>query len=118
MPTPDDPEFLIPLLQGLRRLSRETGWAEFKVNSADPEEIGGYVSALANSAALARQPYGYLVWGLENDTHALVGTTVRLKSLKVGNEDLENWLRRLVSPYLAFGFYEFDADGKHISLLE
>lgn len=118
MRTPDTPKFLVPLLQGLRRLPRETGWVEFKQNNADPDEIGSYVSALSNSAALAAQPHGYLVWGIEDTTHAIVGTTVRVHSLKKGNEELENWLRRSVTPDLALTLYEFEAEGCPISLLE
>ena len=36
----------------LLALPQESEWVEFKHNNADPEEIGEYVSARANSAAL------------------------------------------------------------------
>ena len=43
---------------------RECEWLEFKHNNAEPEMIGEYISALANSAALAEVPYAYGIWGI------------------------------------------------------
>ena len=43
------------LVEELVKLSVETEWVEFKHNRADPEEIGEYISALANSAALVNK---------------------------------------------------------------
>jgi ATP-dependent DNA helicase RecG len=40
------------LVRQLLALLRETEWVEFKENNANPEEIGEYVSVIANSAAL------------------------------------------------------------------
>jgi ATP-dependent DNA helicase RecG len=59
----------------LRRLldeDRESAWLEFKTNLADPQQIGEYVSALANGAALEGRSHGYLVWGVDDATHEIV----------------------------------------------
>lgn len=66
---------LVQLVRELVALPRETPWLEFKHNNANPEEIGGYISALANSAALADKASAYLVWGIKDGTHEIVGTT-------------------------------------------
>jgi len=42
--------YLIGLVNELRKLPKETEWVEFKHNIVEPEEIGEYISALANSA--------------------------------------------------------------------
>ena len=42
----------------LRGQPTETEWLEFKRNRYDPEQLGEYLSALANSACLADQPAG------------------------------------------------------------
>ena len=47
------PDYFIGLVQELRKLPKETEWTEFKVNKAEPVEIGEYLSALSNAAALA-----------------------------------------------------------------
>ena len=56
-------EYLASLVQELRKLSEENEWVEFKVNAQDPEEIGEYVSALANSAAMVGKAVAYLSLG-------------------------------------------------------
>lgn len=55
--------YLAGLLRELRKLPNETEWVEFKANYADPHEIGEYISALSNAAALCGKTNGYLVWG-------------------------------------------------------
>ena len=111
-------EYLLSLLNELRKLPRETEWVEFKHNNDDPEEIGEYLSALANAAALTGKVHAYLVWGVDNYTHEAVGTTFGPSKTKVGNEELENWLLRLLSPKINFRFHPFSVDEKPIVLLE
>jgi len=110
--------YLLGLLGELRRLPRETEFVEFKHNDAAPDEIGEYASALANSATLQGKAAAYLVWGIDNDSHEVVGTTFSAASAKVGNEELENWLLRLLSPKIDFHFYEFTSEGRHVTLME
>lgn len=69
--------YLIGLVQELRKLPNETEWVEFKHNNAEPEQLGEYLSALANSAALLGKVNAYLVWGVDNETHDIVGTTFK-----------------------------------------
>ena len=66
------------LIEYLANLDSETEWVEFKQNNADPDEVGQYVSALANSAMLHDQQRAYIVFGISDAAHELVGTTVRL----------------------------------------
>jgi len=41
-------EYLVSLVRELCKLPQETEWVEFKVNDADPKEIGEQMSALEN----------------------------------------------------------------------
>ena len=109
---PDD------LLRSLLALPTETEWVEFKQNNDSPDEIGEYLSALANSAALHGRKAGYIVWGVEDGTHQIVGTTVRPRQRKVGNEELENWLAHLVAPRIDFRFHEWERQGLRMLLLQ
>ncbi|MDQ0290664.1 ATP-binding protein [Oligosphaera ethanolica] len=109
---------LLGILAELRKLPRETEWAEFKHNNAQPDEIGEYLSALANSAALTGKVHAWLVWGVDNDTHEVIGTTFIPATTKEGNEELESWLLRLLSPKINFHFYRFQAEDKPVVLLE
>ena len=56
------------LVRQLIALPKETEWVEFKHNNADPGEIGEYVSALSNSAALHGKQCAYVLWGVEDTT--------------------------------------------------
>ncbi len=106
-----DNEELKTLIDDLRALPKETEWVEFKVNNDTPDDIGEYLSALANSACLHDQPAGYLVFGIEDKTHAVAGTSFRPREAKVGNEEIENWLARLLAPRSDFTIHDCDYNG-------
>ncbi len=109
---------LLGLLAELRKLPRETEWVEFKHNNDDADEIGEYLSALSNSAALSGKVQAYLVWGIDDSTHEVIGTHFDPTAAKVGNEELESWLLRLLSPRINFRFHVFEADNRRVALLE
>ncbi len=111
-------EYLISIVHELCKLPQETEWIEFKQNKVDENDIGEYLSALANSAALLGKVNGYKVWGVDNQTHDIVGTTFQPSTYKVGNEELESWLLRLLDPKINFHFYELVIDDKTVVLLE
>lgn len=94
----------------------ENEWIEFKENNSKPEEVGEYLSALSNSALLSGQSYGYLVFGIEDETHTVKGTNYRPKQDKVGNELVEAWLARLLEPRVDFSIYEVEIEEKRIIL--
>jgi len=112
------PEELHRLVEHLRSLPRETEWVEFKHNNADPQEIGEYISALSNGAALHRQDRAFLVWGIEDGSHNLLGTTFRPRSAKKGNEELENWLSHQLTPPVDFRIHEGEVNGLHVAVFE
>ncbi len=111
-------EYLISIINELRKLPAETEWVEFKHNQSVQEEIGEYISALANSAVLMGKINAYMVWGIENQTHKIIGTTFRPEESKVGNEELESWLLRQLNPKINFRFYELNIDDIPLVLLE
>lgn len=83
------------MLGKLVSLPKETEWVEFKHNFHSEEEIGQRLSALSNSAALLNKPFGYLVFGVEDGSHAVIGTTFKAKQHKKGNEELADIMRRM-----------------------
>jgi len=111
-------EYLYSLVSELISLPRETEWLEFKKNNTNPKEIGEYISALSNSAALAGKANAYLIWGVDDATHNIIGSEFDPKAQKQGNEELESWLLRLLSPKIAFEFFTLNYDGKKLVLLE
>lgn len=111
-------EYYTGIVTELRKLPHETEWVEFKVNNADPQEIGEYLSALSNAAAYNGKASAYMVWGVENETHNIAGTTFSPAAAKKGNEPLETWLLRLLTPKINFHFHEFTMEDKPIVLLQ
>ena len=117
--TSDRPaDYLLSLLRELCALPVETEWVEFKVDNAEPQAIGEYISALANSAALVGKAFAYLIWGVRDDNHGVVGTSFDPHAARVGNEELESWLLRLLEPKLDFRFFAVEVDGHRVVLLE
>ncbi|MCC7383259.1 MAG: putative DNA binding domain-containing protein [Deltaproteobacteria bacterium] len=111
-------EYLVGLVRELCKLPRETEWAELKENNDHPKAIGEYISALSNAASLEGKAFAYLVWGVRDDDHAIVGTRFDPGLAKVGNEELESWLLRLLEPKLHFRFFTVDVDGQRVVILE
>jgi len=111
-------EYLLSMLLELQKLPSETEWVEFKRDKDDPEMIGEYISALSNSAGLLGKVNAWLVWGVDDESHEVVGTTFRPALAKVGNEELENWLLRLLNPKINFRFHTLQVDEKPVVLLE
>lgn len=110
-------ENLDKLIFELCKLPQETGWVEFKHNNCNPKMIGEDISALANSAVLSDRSHAYMIWGVDDETHDIIGTNVNLKKEKKGNQELENWLRFLLSKNADFNIYSVDINGKHIEIL-
>jgi ATP-dependent DNA helicase RecG len=94
---------LTALLDRLRREPHETEWLEFKENHYEPQVLGEYLSALANAACLAGKPRGYLVYGVQDQTHTVVSTQFDPYAVKAkGNQDLLMWLAMGLQPNVGF----------------
>ena len=111
-------DYLIGLVRELCKLPHETECVEFKQNDAKPETIGENISALANSAALEGKASAYIVWGISNEDHTVVGTVFDPSQRRVGNEELENWLLRLLEPKIEFRFFSVKINAQTVVLLE
>ena len=113
-----DEKYLKELVEYLRKFPKETDWLEFKTNYYEPQIIGEYISALSNAAALNNVQYGYLIFGIDDDSHEIVGTNIVLKNKKKGNEELESWITRLLNPKINFNFYDIKINGKKVAIIE
>lgn len=108
------------LLNHLCNQPKEQQWLEFKLNkgSITNEQIGEYISALSNGATIANKPFGYLVWGIQDETLNIEGTNFTFLGAKQGgNQDLELYLRNYLYPKINFEIFEFKYNDKHIVLL-
>lgn len=110
------------LVNQLRQYENETNWFEFKCSNYEPEMIGQDISALANGAAYAEKTCAYMIWGIDDKTHEIVGTNIDQYSKLVGNQEIESWLRNLISKNAEFEFHKIcmkdkNGDNKPIVVL-
>lgn len=110
---------LLELLERLRTHSQEGAVVEFKSNLNEPTEIGQYISALANSAALEGANRAWMVWGVADATHEVIGTTFDPFAAKVeGNQSLIMWLQRMTTPKADFTFHQVQHSVGTVVMLE
>lgn len=110
---------LTALLDRLRAEPHESEWLEFKANRHEPQAIGEYLSALANSACLLGKPRGYLVFGIEDVSHAVVGTTFDPQAEHgQGNQLLPLWLALGLHPNVGFEIHTWQYQGQRVVLFE
>ncbi len=94
----------------------EEEWFEFKENWFNKEEVGMYISALANAGAIFGKEFAFMVWGVEDKTREIKGTNVRFQCDFKG-EPFQNYLARNLFPSIAFEFKEVFLGGKRLVLL-
>ena len=98
------------LLNGqIHSLKKENQYLEFKSNYQNADKLGRYISALSNGACLNHQDFGYLYFGIEDETLEVTGTSFDISKQKAkGNEALELYLRGMISPEINFTIEEFN----------
>ena len=94
----------ITLINELLLSNDEHTCVEFKHNNDNKEMIGKLISALSNAARIEQQDFAYIIWGIEDDTKKVVGTSFSPDTKKVGNQVFAMWLTKSLQPRLAFSF--------------
>lgn len=110
------PKQLQEILDDLRNLLSENEIVEFKEakNNYDFSKLGKYFSAISNEGNLGGKPYGWLVFGVEDKEHSIVGTTYR--SHRSDLDKLKGEIANKITNRISFiDIHEVDtADGRVI----
>ena len=106
------------IIMNARKNSHETPWIEFKTNNYNAQMIGEYISALSNTAALFNHERAYMIWGIDDQTHDIVGTNFDPQEERVGNQGLDLWISTQLEPQIQFYFHKTVIDDKKLVLLE
>lgn len=93
------------VINDLRTFEYEAEWFEFKENWFDADQLGQYISALSNAAAFTGRSLAYFVWGINDSTHEITGTSFNYNR-DVRGEPLIHYLERQLTPDLNFIFRE------------
>lgn len=108
----------IDLINDLRVLPAETPWLEFKKDNTDPEAIGVRCSALSNAARIEGKELAYMLWGIEDGTHRVIGTAFNPDTVKVGQQVFQLWLAQRLQPSIAFNFRVAEHPDGRVVILE
>ena len=115
---PASMDTIAAIVEEARKHLYEQPWIEFKRNNDNAQEIGEYISALSNTAALFNQERAYMIWGIDDSTHEVVGTSFMPQEAKVGNQGLELWISTQLEPQVQFYFHSTKINGLPVVLLE
>lgn len=108
----------VALIDELRALPSETVWLEFKQGNTDPEVIGKRCSALSNAARVDGRDMAYMVWGIEDETHRVLGTDFDPDTQKAHGQVLGLWLSNALQPSIAFHFRVVNHSQGRVVVLE
>lgn len=110
-------DIYLSLIENFLSLKDEYKWLDFKDNSSSEDEIGEYISAVANGACLSGKEYGYVVWGISNKTRNVVGTSINFDK-DIDNEPYKHYLARNLKPSVTFEIIERMYNEKRIVILQ
>jgi len=97
----------------------ENAVVEFKRGNVDPKAIAKYCSALSNSARIEGKEFAYVLWGIDDVSHDVVGTGFNPDGVKVdSNTVLQFWLAQRLKPSIAFSFRRIMHPQGSVVLLE
>lgn len=73
---------------------------------------------MSNSATICNKEKAYLLWGINDKTHEIEGTTFAPKKAPKRNEEIENWLAGGLKPRVDFKFIEVSTDKGKVVVME
>jgi ATP-dependent DNA helicase RecG len=114
--TPSDR--LIALVDDLLRLPAEAEWVEFKLNNTEPERIARTACALSNAARLADHHFAYILWGIRNDDHEIIGSDFEPSTARRHGQPLLLWLAKVLKPDVSFEFHSVSHPKGRVLLLQ
>ncbi|MDE5758681.1 MAG: ATP-binding protein [Allobaculum sp.] len=101
----------------IAQYGKENQFIEFKSNYQDAYRLGKYISALSNGATLNNEDYGYLYFGIDDDTLDIKGTSFDASFVMVTNKEnakskqpLELFLRQYITPKINFSIKEINSN--------
>lgn len=110
-------ENLTNLVETFVNNNQEKEWLEFKRDNDNAEMIGKDICALANGAALLERPHAYMIWGIDDQSHQILGTKFSPYEKCRGNQELISWLHEMLSNNFDFDFNEVIIDDKKVIVL-
>lgn len=105
------------LIKDLCSYKYEKEWFEFKENFNNEYELGEYISALSNAAAYVGKKNAYIIWGVKDNGHEIVGTDFDFDKNVNHAEPLKHYLERQLSKNVKIDFEETYYERKRLVIL-
>ena len=110
---------LIELVDDLLKRGKELSWLEFKRNDAtEHQRLGKYISGLANAANVANELFGYLIFGVDDNTLEVTGSNYNYLNRKEKGSELDFYIRRNLTYSAGFEYFICDYDGKQVEIFQ
>lgn len=90
------------VIRDLKNRDAESPCIEVKETQLEKDKLGETISAISNSCLLEDREYGYIIFGVKDNTWEIVGTDKKLLNYKVGNQDIVLYLSTLLNPSIEF----------------
>lgn len=113
-PTSEEYRFYERIVRNACALQGEEEWLEFKHSNSNPDLIGQYLCALGNAACICQKDNGYLIYGIDDASHEIVGTSFDPSTAKKGGEALESYLGHMLSKNAYFKFVKLFIEDRPI----
>lgn len=108
----------VVLVDELRAHASEMPRLEFKEGNVAPDVIGRLCSALSNAARMEGRDFAYVLWGIEDETHAVVGTGFNPDTTTARGQVLGLWLANSLQPSIPFSFRVVNHPQGRVVILE
>jgi len=108
----------IALIDSLCGQSAEHSCLEFKQDNDDPKLIGKLCSALSNGARIQDLDVAYVLWGIDDDDHQIVGSSFDPEGKTVGNQVFKFWLAQRLNPSIPCSFRVVEHPQGRVVILE
>lgn len=112
-------EELAGILESLINLPAETEIVEFKKaeNNFSDNDLGEYFSALSNEANLKNAPQAWLVFGVDNNSHLILGTNY--KTSRPSLDEMKKKIADQTTNRITFDeIYEVEYQGKRVIMFQ
>lgn len=106
----------VDILENLLTFHEEYEWLDFKENWFSKDEIGEYILAISNGAAICGKEFGYIVWRINDSTMEISGTSISFDK-DISNEPYKHYLARNLKPSITFETTEVIYQEKRIVML-
>lgn len=107
------------IIKDLKNRNSETPCIEVKETQLEKDKLGETIAGISNSCLLEDREFGYIIFGVKDDTWEIVGTDKKLANYKVGNQEIILYLSTLLNPLVEFKMEDdILIEGKKLSVIK